>query len=292
MQFITLTPVETAIPSSQATTVLAKLDPWMITLMVILALAALILSLLMIYSYINNIRTTDIHRKMIYDSVFAARYQILKGQTAQIKYAESADDDPDQLEQQKREALSWQQSYKNRVAELQKKEKLSEEELQEIKHAEEEIRKYETDMGGYYSDEHIKKLREQKQLREKEILEQENRIRNLASREAETLVPRSLTVAGMGITGSFFIELTAIITIIFGIIILGLVGVLGTAEIAPILAAIAGYVLGKTSNSGAYPGGTILSPQIPTHETPLSLSPQTEDEEKSLPASASKRKNK
>jgi hypothetical protein len=51
----------------------------------------------------------------------------------------------------------------------------------------------------------------------------------------------------MGITGSFFIELTAILTIIFGILILGLLAVLGTREIAPILAAIAGYVLGKTT---------------------------------------------
>jgi hypothetical protein len=53
----------------------------------------------------------------------------------------------------------------------------------------------------------------------------------------------------MGITGSFFIELTAILTIIFGILILGLLGVLGTREISPILAAIAGYVLGKTTSS-------------------------------------------
>ena len=53
----------------------------------------------------------------------------------------------------------------------------------------------------------------------------------------------------MGISGSFFIELTAILTIIFGIILLGLVGVLDGQQIAPILAAIAGYVLGKTTSN-------------------------------------------
>jgi hypothetical protein len=57
----------------------------------------------------------------------------------------------------------------------------------------------------------------------------------------------------MGITGSFFIELTAILTIIFGILILGLLGVLGTREISPILAAIAGYVLGKTTSGQTSP---------------------------------------
>jgi hypothetical protein len=69
-----------------------------------------------------------------------------------------------------------------------------------------------------------------------------------ADREAAKLVPYSLSVAGMGITGSFFIELTAILTVIFGVVILGLVGVLGTREIGPILASIAGYVLGKTTS--------------------------------------------
>jgi len=93
--------------------------------------------------------------------------------------------------------------------------------------------------------------RQEEEVREKQHKEREILNRQKAREEAKTLVPESLSVAGMGITGSFFIELTAILTIIFGIIILGLVGVLGTREIAPILAAIAGYVLGKTTSASA-----------------------------------------
>lgn len=71
------------------------------------------------------------------------------------------------------------------------------------------------------------------------------RLEDEAKLEGRRLVPPSLSVASLGITGSFFIELTAILTIIFGIVILGIVGVLGTREIATILAAISGYVLGS-----------------------------------------------
>ena len=87
----------------------------------------------------------------------------------------------------------------------------------------------------------------------------------------------------MGITGSFFIELTAILTIIFGIIILGLVGVLTTTEIAPILAAIAGYVLGKTTSGWAPYGGAAWVQQIPTSQSSMPSSsgsqPQAKSEE-------------
>jgi hypothetical protein len=96
-------------------------------------------------------------------------------------------------------------------------------------------------------------------------------------REAEILVPLSLSVAGMGITGTFFIELTAILTIIFGILILGLLGVLGTREISPILAAIAGYVLGKTT------GGQPSQAASPTPQAATSPTPQVGGSQPSQP---------
>ena len=83
----------------------------------------------------------------------------------------------------------------------------------------------------------------------------------------------------MGITGTFFNELTAILTIIFGIIILGFVGVLGTREISPILAAIAGYVLGKTTSGAAptqrqEPSTASTQPKSPETPTPPESHPK------------------
>lgn len=107
------------------------------------------------------------------------------------------------------------------------------------------------------------RARAEEAQREQEYNELVRGRRQTARQEAEILVPLSLSVAGMDITGTFFIELTAILTIIFGILILGLLGVLGTREISPILAAIAGYVLGKTTSGQ----GQISPAASPTVQT-------------------------
>jgi hypothetical protein len=124
-----------------------------------------------------------------------------------------------------------------------------------------------------------KRQREEREQREKKHKELESQMSETAKHEADLLVPLSLTVAGMGITGSFFIELTAILTIIFGILILGIIGVLRTTEIAPILAAIAGYVLGKTTSGWAPYGGAVgsqqpISPQSISNMSTSQMSPQ------------------
>jgi hypothetical protein len=136
-----------------------------------------------------------------------------------------------------------------RLAKLKEQGELDKDEQIELEDHEYRIPLIERDLKDYLSEERIAELVKKEEEQEQSRQQQDKKIREKAAQEAKTLVPPSLTVAGMGITGSFFIELTAVLTIIFGIILLGLVGVLGTQEIATILAAIAGYVLGKTSTS-------------------------------------------
>lgn len=271
--------VETVTSSLQTTTVLATLEPWMITLMILGAFAGLLLSLLMVYYFVNQIRISDLHRTMIVDLVSKARYQTLIDQTTRSRPSWDEKYDLDYLEQRRREAESQVRADQKRVEELlleiagnEGERSTNQGPEQELEFLKRNIRGFEKDLDGYLSEESINELRKQKQ----EFEDYKKKILDKARQEAEGLVPTSLSVAGMGITGSFFIELTAIITIIFGIIILGLVGVLGTAEIAPILAAIAGYVLGKTTGGGAYPGITTLPQQILSQDS-LSSSSQTED---------------
>jgi len=80
-----------------------------------------------------------------------------------------------------------------------------------------------------------------------------DRARNEAQGFAEELVgeaiSRPLDASDLG-HNRFFLEFTTVIVIIVAIIILGLLGVLGGNEIAPLLGAIAGYVLGRTSRDG------------------------------------------
>jgi hypothetical protein len=182
---------------------LSKFQPWMIMVMVLGVLAALIISLLMIYMYIARVRTTEFHRQMLLDAVTAFQYQKLMAGSDELR---------DRLTKMISTVHYDLVETPTQTTEREKREQ------------EEEA-------------EHERKSKE---------LEQQHRV--TARHDAEILVPPTLSVAGMGITGAFFIELTAILTIIFGILILGLLGVLGTREISPILAAIAGYVLGKTTS--------------------------------------------
>jgi len=236
------TPTPIPIQIDSTSTVLANLEPWMLIIVIILTLGALMLSLWLVYSYINNIRTTDIHRTMLWDAVFQARYRELQ---EQANYGEAAwEDDPEWLESERNNVqanLEEAEANLNRLMSQETRDPVEEQRVAT------DIRYYERELKTRYSDENIERIRANKSLETQNRQRRDQRDREKASQEADTLVPRSLTVAGMGITGSFFIELTAILTIIFGIIILGLVEVLRTQEIATILAAIAGYVLGKTS---------------------------------------------
>jgi hypothetical protein len=141
------------------------------------------------------------------------------------------------------------------VDELKDKPQLSDSESDELCKAREDIEYIQDELQTSLAEKRITRLREDKKRDKEEREKKISELLNEAKDQTEKLIPPSMTIAGMGITGSFFVELTAILTIIFGIIILGLTKVLTTTEIAPILAAIAGYVLGKTTSGWAPYGG-------------------------------------
>ena len=279
---LTVVQATTPVPGGQETSILAHLEPWMLTVVVLGALGALMLSLWMVYSYINNIRTTDIHRRMLYDSVFESRYRRLLAQAGLSRDFFFEGDDPAWLKGERTSMKRRVKEAEETAQELRERQTdLPDEERQELEELESEIRFIERELKGRFSEENIRASSEEWQQQEQAHRERIDRIRQQADRDAEALVPRSLSVAGMGITGSFFVELTAILTIIFGIIILGLVGVLGTEEIAPILAAIAGYVLGKATSGWAPYGAAAVLQQPATSQVPVFSPPPFEggDEE-------------
>jgi hypothetical protein len=49
---------------------------------------------------------------------------------------------------------------------------------------------------------------------------------------------------------AFILEFTALVVIIFSAVILGILGILDSNQIGTLLAAIAGYVLGRSTNQG------------------------------------------
>lgn len=71
-----------------------------------------------------------------------------------------------------------------------------------------------------------------------------------ALERAEKKVPRSIDISLLGGGWAFLLEFSTVIVIIFTLLILGILHTLEGREISTILAAIAGYVLGKAS-SGA-----------------------------------------
>jgi hypothetical protein len=66
---------------------------------------------------------------------------------------------------------------------------------------------------------------------------------------ADKFVPKAADISVLGGGFSFLLEFSTVIVIIFALVILGILGTLQGNEISAILAAIAGYVLGKASAS-------------------------------------------
>lgn len=257
---------------------LARLDPWMLVLIVISTLAALILSLWMVYSSVNRIRTDEIRRQMLYDAVFDSTYRKLEEQSGVSGMSPPWEEDPDQLQEQRRGYETDLKAVLERASALRSMETRTPAEQQDLRGLDDEAEKLSRLLAVDVAEAKITRIREDIRQRREKSEQSKITLRKDAQRQTEVLVPRSLTVAGMGITGAFFIELTAILTIIFGIIILGLVGVLTTTEIAPILAAIAGYVLGKTTSGWAPYGGPAWLQQTPTpqagnHPSPAAQPP-------------------
>jgi hypothetical protein len=118
------------------------------------------------------------------------------------------------------------------------------------------------------------------------------KIRSNAQDYAERLLP-GIDVSAFGGGWIFVLEFTTIIFIIFAALALGFVGVLGSEQIGTILAAIAGYVLGKSSTFKSPEGGEIVrGAEQPTAVLDL-LAKQSEtrsktnDEKKALEAKIS-----
>ena len=108
--------------------------------------------------------------------------------------------------------------------------------------------KYQRDKAAYDKRKSgVTKFREWEE-RERQIFNQmKDEIINKAREETQKTLPKSMDVSILGTGFSFLLEFSTVIVIIFAVIIMGVLGVLTGAEIAPILAAIAGYILGKGS---------------------------------------------
>ena len=78
-----------------------------------------------------------------------------------------------------------------------------------------------------------------------ETLRQQAEVRALERAEKE--IPRSIDISLLGGGWAFLLEFSTVIVIIFTLLIFGILGTLEGKDIATILAAIAGYVLGKAS---------------------------------------------
>lgn len=86
--------------------------------------------------------------------------------------------------------------------------------------------------------------------KEKRIYEDRRRhIDAEALRRAKRKVPESMDISLLGGGWIFLLEFSTVIVIIFAVVILGILGTLQSQEISTILAAIAGYVLGKAAGT-------------------------------------------
>jgi hypothetical protein len=265
-------PTPTPIPTEVVAN-FSALAPEMV-LIILLVFAALMFSLWRVfYSYINTKRTTDMHRKLLYDAVYESRYRVLQEELA-LSPVDREDNGAEWLENQRKASFAVIEENKSRLAMLNQRDEKNVEIITQIKDLKRNILQIQQDLAGKLSEDKISKLREKEEQQKSKLQLQEEFIRSKAASEAESLVPPTLTLAGMGITGALLIELTVILTIIFGIIILGLVGFLGINEIAIIFAALAGYVIGKTTASKR---PSMPPPPEPTHteSPPESQSSQT-----------------
>jgi hypothetical protein len=84
-----------------------------------------------------------------------------------------------------------------------------------------------------------------------------------ALQRAEKRVPSSLDISLLGGGWAFLLEFSTVIVIIFTLLILGILKILEGREISTILAAIAGYVLGKATSGGKSFDKPVETPQLP-----------------------------
>ena len=93
-----------------------------------------------------------------------------------------------------------------------------------------------------------------------EKLRQEAEVR--AAKLAEKKIPSSIDISLLGGGWAFLLEFSTVIVIIFTLLILGILQTLEGKDIATILAAIAGYVLGKASSAAKQPDRPLAADRI------------------------------
>lgn len=109
-----------------------------------------------------------------------------------------------------------------------------------LKEHEQEIKKLEKDWEKFIAWE----------AAEKKIMEEEKRkCEEEAHKIADRKIPRSMDISLLGGGFDFLLEFSTVIIIIFSLVILGVLKILNGENIATILAAIAGYVLGKAGST-------------------------------------------
>jgi hypothetical protein len=96
---------------------------------------------------------------------------------------------------------------------------------------------------------------------------EKKKIRDDARKKADKRLPSTMDRSLLGGGFSFILEFSTVIVIIFSVVILGVIGIVAGRDIVTILAAIAGYVLGKAS----------ASIQSQKTEQPKTEQPKTED---------------
>jgi hypothetical protein len=97
----------------------------------------------------------------------------------------------------------------------------------------------------------IKDLKDCKEWEKRErarFVAMDKELKKDAKNKVEIRTPKGMDVSFLGGGWTFLLEFSTVIVIIFSLVILGFLGTLDGTQIAPILAAIAGYVLGKTAS--------------------------------------------
>ncbi len=146
---------------------------------------------------------------------------------------------------------------------------------------------------GYSGDDPVEKekfereqanLKTQREERERQIRQWEQderkryeveklRLAQEAARRADEQVPKSLDVSLLGGGFSFVLEFSTVIVIIFALLVLTALRSIEGREVATILAAVAGYVLGKTTSSSADRGAAnVTNPTTVTTTQPAATS--------------------
>jgi hypothetical protein len=106
----------------------------------------------------------------------------------------------------------------------------------------------------------------------KRMAERRKEAESKARRRAELQVPGTIDIALLGGGFGFILEFSTVIVIIFTILILGILNVMQGREISTILAAIAGYVLGKSTSKEGLTDGATAKPE-PAKTEPAKTEP-------------------